>query len=69
MANKGRSFHEAPEKAGCEGWLHSEQQLLTIWNRFSDGRVAQYTVCVVEFSTLIPLDHGNLEIRAWLSGL
>ena len=42
-------------------WLHSEQQLLTIWNRFSDGRVTQYTVFVVEFSTLIPLDHGILS--------
>ena len=25
-ANKDRSFHESPEKAGCEGWLYSEQQ-------------------------------------------
>lgn len=24
--NKNLSFHEAPEKAGGEGWLHSEQQ-------------------------------------------
>ena len=28
MPNKGRSFHEAPEKPGCEGWLYSEQQQL-----------------------------------------
>ena len=28
--------------------------------------VTQYTVCVVEFSTLIHLDHGVLEIRAVL---
>ena len=28
MPNKGRSFHEAPEKPGCEGWLCSEQQQL-----------------------------------------
>ena len=69
MANKGRSIQEAPEKAGCEGWLHSEQQLLTIWNGISAGRVTQYTVCVVEFSTLIHLDHGIFEIRAELSGL
>ena len=26
MPNKERSFHEAPEKAGGEGWLYSEQQ-------------------------------------------
>ena len=26
MPNKNRSFHEAPEKAGGEGWLYSEQQ-------------------------------------------
>ena len=26
MPNKGRGFHEAPEKAGGEGWLYSEQQ-------------------------------------------
>ena len=26
MANKDRSFHESPEKAGGEGWLYSEQQ-------------------------------------------
>ena len=26
MPNKDRSFHEAPEKAGGEGWLYSEQQ-------------------------------------------
>ena len=26
MANKDRSFHEALEKAGVEGWLYSEQQ-------------------------------------------
>ena len=26
MSNKDRSFHEAPEKAGGEGWLYSEQQ-------------------------------------------
>ena len=26
MANKDRSFHEAPQKAGGEGWLYSEQQ-------------------------------------------
>ena len=26
MPNKVRSFHEAPEKAGGEGWLYSEQQ-------------------------------------------
>ena len=25
MANKDRSFHEAPEKPGGEGWLYSEQ--------------------------------------------
>ena len=28
--------------------------------------VTQYTVCVVEFSTLIHLDHRFFEIRAWL---
>ena len=26
MPNKDRSFHDAPEKAGGEGWLYSEQQ-------------------------------------------
>ena len=26
MPNKDRSFHEAPQKAGGEGWLDSEQQ-------------------------------------------
>ena len=26
MPNKDRSFHEAPQKAGGEGWLYSEQQ-------------------------------------------
>ena len=26
MPNKDRSFNEAPEKAGGEGWLYSEQQ-------------------------------------------
>ena len=26
MPNKDRSFHEAPKKAGGEGWLYSEQQ-------------------------------------------
>ena len=26
MPNKDRSFHEAPEMAGGEGWLYSEQQ-------------------------------------------
>ena len=26
MPNKDRSFHEAPENAGGEGWLYSEQQ-------------------------------------------
>ena len=26
MPNKYRSFHEAPQKAGGEGWLYSEQQ-------------------------------------------
>ena len=26
MAKKDRSFHEAPQKAGGEGWLFSEQQ-------------------------------------------
>ena len=26
MPNKDRSFHEAPEKAGCDEWLYSEQQ-------------------------------------------
>ena len=26
MPNKDHSFHEAPEKAGGEGWLYSEQQ-------------------------------------------
>ena len=31
--------------------------------------VTQYTVCVVEFSTLIHLDHGIFEIRAVLFGL
>ena len=25
LANKDRSFHEAPEKTGGEGWLYSEQ--------------------------------------------
>ena len=30
--------------------------------------VTQYTVCVVEFSTLIHLYHGIFEIRAWLLG-
>ena len=31
--------------------------------------VTQYTVCVVEFSTLIHMDHGIFEIRAVLLGL
>ena len=26
MPNKARSFHEAPEKAGGEGWLYSAEQ-------------------------------------------
>ena len=26
MPSKYRSFHEAPEQAGGEGWLYSEQQ-------------------------------------------
>ena len=26
MPNKDRSFHEAPQKPGGEGWLYSEQQ-------------------------------------------
>ena len=30
--------------------------------------VSQYTVCVVEFSILIHLDHGIFEIRAVLLG-
>ena len=30
MANKDRSFHEAPDKPVYEGWLYSAQQLLTI---------------------------------------
>ena len=25
LANKDRSFHEAPEKTGGEGWLYSQQ--------------------------------------------
>ena len=24
--NNDRSFHESPQKAGCEGWLYPEQQ-------------------------------------------
>ena len=31
--------------------------------------VTQYTVCVVEFSTLIHLDYGIYEIHAVLLGL
>ena len=36
MANKDRSFHEAPEKAGGEGWLYSEQQQ-KLQARLGDG--------------------------------
>ena len=35
----------------------------------SPGCVTYCTVCVVEFSTLIHLDHGSFEIRAVLLGL
>ncbi len=41
----------------------------TIRSGISDRRVTQYTVCVVEFRTLIHLDHSFFEIRAWLLGL
>ena len=42
------------------------QLLGAIRSGISDRRVTQYTVCVVEFRTLIHLDHSFFEIRAWL---
>ena len=55
-------------KAGNEGAV-LRQLPGTIRSGISDRRVTQYTVCVVEFRTLIHLDHSFFEIRAWLLGL
>ena len=40
MPNKDRSFHEAPENAGGEGWLYSEQQQ-QLSNRWGGGQAWQ----------------------------
>ena len=40
MPNKDRSFHEAPEKAGGDGWLYSEQQQ-QLSNRWGGGQAWQ----------------------------
>ena len=40
MPNKDRSFHEAPQKAGGEGWLYSEQQQ-QLSNRWGGGQAWQ----------------------------
>ena len=41
---------------------------IDVWRISFTGCVTQDTVCVVEFSTLIHLDHSFFEIRAWLLG-
>ena len=59
---------EVAPKAGDEGAV-LRQLPGTIRSVISDKRVTQYTVCVVEFRTLIHLDHSFFEIRAWLLGV
>ena len=48
MPNKDRSFHEAPEKAGGEGWLYSEQQQKVVQFKPDASTVHAEWVALVE---------------------
>ena len=48
MPNKNRSFHEAPEKAGGEGWLYSEQQQKVVQFKPDASTVHAEWVALVE---------------------
>ena len=48
MPNKNRSFHEAPEKAGGEGWLYSEQQQKVVQCKPDASTVHAEWVALVE---------------------
>ena len=48
MPNKNRNFHEAPEKAGGEGWLYSEQQQKVVQFKPDASTVHAEWVALVE---------------------
>ena len=48
MPKKNRSFHEAPEKAGGEGWLYSEQQQKVVQFKPDASTVHAEWVALVE---------------------
>ena len=48
MPNKNRRFHEAPEKAGGEGWLYSEQQQKVVQFKPDASTVHAEWVALVE---------------------
>ena len=48
MPIKDRSFHEAPEKAGGEGWLYSEQQQKVVQFKPDASTVHAEWVALVE---------------------
>ena len=48
MPSKDRSFHEAPEKAGGEGWLYSEQQQKVVQFKPDASTVHAEWVALVE---------------------
>ena len=62
MPNKERSFHEAPEKAGGEGWLYSElQQKLCQFKPDTATMHAQW-VAIRTYSYVPPRLSGEVQL-------
>ena len=65
MPNKNRSFHEAPEKAGGEVWLYSEQQQKVV--QFKPDASTVHAEWVVQASRVLRASSRQARQR-WLYG-
>ena len=63
-ANKDRSFHEAPEKTGSEGWLYSEQQQKLCHFKPDTATVHAQWVAISTYS-YVPPRQGQLLYGRW----
>ena len=62
MPNKDRSFHEAPEKAGGEGWLYSEQQQKLCHFKPDTATVHAQWVAIRTYSYVPPRLSGEIQL-------
>ena len=65
MPNKDRSFHEAPEKSGGEGWLYSEQQQKLYRLKPDQARVHARLVAI-RTSSNVPPRPSEPTTRRWM---